>query len=222
MQTVELPHLRAAASTAKYGGNCASVRRRAGLNGARLAQWRVANNFGKLQGELLDVVMAGPKMRKWYGQASSNLPKDGGEPPEQEPEQQLPEDDIDRDYVLVTDADSPTGELVVLQLILLRAKIRVLVKDVAAAKAGYGPYVEPISVDLNSAAGLSKALKNVWSVIVLGKLGAVLPAAEAAGVKRVVLLSTAGMPQPGGLAGLFQDAADAVLKEPQREAAVAK
>lgn len=52
MQTVELPHLRAAASTAKYRGNCACVRRRAGLNGARLAQWRVANNFGKLQGEV--------------------------------------------------------------------------------------------------------------------------------------------------------------------------
>jgi hypothetical protein len=69
-----------------------------------------------------------------------------------------------------------------------------LVKDIAAAKAGYGPYVEPISVDLNSAAGLSKALRNVWSVVVLGKLGAVLPAAEAAGVKRVVLLSTAGEP----------------------------
>lgn len=33
--------------------------------------------------QLLDVVMAGPKMRKWYGQASSNLPKDGGGPPEQ-------------------------------------------------------------------------------------------------------------------------------------------
>jgi hypothetical protein len=30
------------------------------------------------------------------------------------------------------------------------------------------------------------------------------------------------MPQPGGLAGLFQDAADAALKEPQREAAVVR
>lgn len=30
----------------------------------------------------------------------------------------------------------------------------------------------------------------------------------------------AGMPQPGGLAGLFQDAGDSALREPQREAAV--
>lgn len=30
----------------------------------------------------------------------------------------------------------------------------------------------------------------------------------------------AGMPQPGGLAGLFQNAADTALKDPQREAAV--
>lgn len=31
-----------------------------------------------------------------------------------------------------------------------RANIRILVKDTVAAKNGYGPYVEPVSVDINS------------------------------------------------------------------------
>lgn len=34
-----------------------------------------------------------------------------------------------------------------------RANVRILVKDTAAAKNGYGPYVEPVSVDINSAGG---------------------------------------------------------------------
>eukprot|EP00878_Enallax_costatus_P012929 GHUV01013502.1.p1 GENE.GHUV01013502.1~~GHUV01013502.1.p1 ORF type:complete len:266 (+),score=88.18 GHUV01013502.1:1977-2774(+) len=164
---------------------------------------------------------AGPKMRKWYGQ-KSNMPRDGEEPEppiEQEPEPQQ-EESAERDYVLVTDADTPTGELVVLQLILLRANIRTLVKDTAAATTGYGPYVEPISVDTNSAGELARALRNVRCVVVLGKLGSILPAAQKAGIQRVVLLSTAGMPQPGGFAALFQNPADAALKEAPREAAV--
>lgn len=42
------------------------------------------------------------------------------------------------------------------------------------------------------AGGLARAMQGVKSVIVLGKLGSVLPAAERAGVERVVMLSTAG------------------------------
>lgn len=34
----------------------------------------------------------------------------------------------------------------VLQLILNRTKIRALVKDAAAAKAAFGPYIEPVQV----------------------------------------------------------------------------
>lgn len=40
--------------------------------------------------------------------------------------------------------------------------------------------------------GLARALQGVKTVIALGRLGALLPAAERAGVERVVLLSTAG------------------------------
>uniref|UniRef100_A0A383V5A3 NAD(P)-binding domain-containing protein n=1 Tax=Tetradesmus obliquus TaxID=3088 RepID=A0A383V5A3_TETOB len=202
----------------------------ANVGPARLAVSARSNNKGNAGGrlarELLDVVQGGPKLRKWYGQ-ESGLPRDGGEPeppqqqePRQQQQQQELEEDGEKDTVLVTDADTPTGELVVLQLILLRAKVRILVKDTAAAKTGYGPYVEPVSVDMGSAGGLARALRNVRSVIVLGKLGALPQAAAKAGVERLVLLSTAGMPQPGGLAGLFLSSADAALKDPQREAAV--
>lgn len=73
-----------------------------------------------------------------------------------------------------------------------RAKVRILVRDTAAAKTGYGPYVEPVSVDMSSTGGLARALRNVRSVVVLGKLGALPQAAKQAGVERLVLLSTAG------------------------------
>lgn len=42
--------------------------------------------------------------------------------------------------------------------------------------------------------GLARVLQGVKSVIALGKLGSLLPAAQRAGVERVVLLSTAGEP----------------------------
>jgi hypothetical protein len=73
-----------------------------------------------------------------------------------------------------------------------RAKVRMLANDVAAAKAGYGPYVEPISADISGGGGLARALRNVRCVIALGRLGKLLPAAQQAGVEHIVLLSTAG------------------------------
>ena len=65
-------------------------------------------------------VTGGPKLRKWYGEG--DLPLDGGNTivknmPEPE---DIAHEDIERDAILVTDADSPTGEQVVLQLILAR------------------------------------------------------------------------------------------------------
>jgi len=67
-----------------------------------------------------------------------------------------------------------------------------LANDVAAAKAGYGPYVEPISADVGGGGGLPRALRNVKCVVALGRLGKLLPAAKQAGVEHIVLLSTAG------------------------------
>lgn len=68
----------------------------------------------------LVVHTGGPKLRKWYGEG--DLPVDGGNSIVSnmpEPEDIAPEN-IERDAVLVTEADSPTGEQIVLQLILAR------------------------------------------------------------------------------------------------------
>lgn len=63
--------------------------------------------------------VGGPKLRKWYGEGE--LPVDGGDIVGKlpEPEDIAPED-TETDAILVTDADSATGEQVVLQLILAR------------------------------------------------------------------------------------------------------
>jgi hypothetical protein len=68
------------------------------------------------------VLAAGPKLRKWYGEGE-RLPSDGGglEParaPEPEPEEDT--EDEPKEAILVTDGNSPTGEQIVLQLILSR------------------------------------------------------------------------------------------------------
>jgi hypothetical protein len=70
--------------------------------------------------------------------------------------------------------------------------IRALVSNVAAAKNGYGPYVEPVSVSVDDSKALQRAMKGVKTLVVLGRLGKLLPAAKAAGVEQVVMLSTAG------------------------------
>jgi hypothetical protein len=60
------------------------------------------------------LVAAGPKLRKWYGEGERQ-PKDGGSDPEEEEE-----DEEAGESILVTDADTPTGELLLLQLMLAR------------------------------------------------------------------------------------------------------
>lgn len=61
----------------------------------------------------------GPKLRKWYGEGE--LPVDGGDIADKMPEpEDIAPEDIKTDAILVTDADSATGEQVVLQLILAR------------------------------------------------------------------------------------------------------
>ena len=74
--------------------------------------------------ELLDFVLAGPKMRRWYGEGEL-LPQDGDldlppmePPPAPQDQQVLPPEK--RTHILVTDADSPLGEQVLVQLILAR------------------------------------------------------------------------------------------------------
>ncbi len=71
-------------------------------------------------------------------------------------------------------------------------RIKALVRDTTAAKTAYGPYVEPISVDVGNAAVLKRVLRDVRTLVLLGRPGAALTAARDAGVERVVALSSAG------------------------------
>ncbi|GLC39859.1 hypothetical protein PLESTB_001291400 [Pleodorina starrii] len=138
----------------------------------------------KIGDELLDFVTAGPKLRKWYG--AGERPTDGGE--EQEPE----EPDMASDVVFVSEADSPIGEQVVLQLILARQQLRLSVRDVAAAKTAYGPYATPVPADA-ATANAARMLRGVKCLVLLGRppRGLLEAAAAARGVRHVVLLSAA-------------------------------
>jgi hypothetical protein len=166
---------------------------------------------------LLDGMMAGRKLRRWYGQSDepmlpTNRPAEVAEenPAIAEPDAAAAADDdtTPRTAVLVTGADSPTGELVVLQLLLAGASsggIRAVVSDVAAAKTAYAEYVEPVqapSGGAGPAAALAarRLLKGVAAVVCAGPLPNSLLEACAAtnaggkqsGVKRLVVLSTVG------------------------------
>lgn len=68
-------------------------------------------------------IAGGPKLRKWYGEGE--LPVDGGSIADKMPEpEDIAPDDTETDAILVTDADSATGEQVVLQLILARSDFK--------------------------------------------------------------------------------------------------
>lgn len=106
---------------------------------------------------------------------------------------------------------------VVLQLILNRAKIRALVKDPTAAKDGFGPYIEIVQGSSNDAAAVRRLLRGAKAAVCCGRLGALLPAAAAARVPHVVLLSAAGSEALGGLAALFASAEQKELADAGRE-----
>ena len=73
-----------------------------------------------------------------------------------------------------------------------RAPLKLLVKDVAAAKNAFGPYVQPLSLDPNSAALAPKALRGTRCLVVLGPAGKLLGAARQAKVEHVVVVSAEG------------------------------
>ncbi|GFR48699.1 hypothetical protein Agub_g10655, partial [Astrephomene gubernaculifera] len=125
---------------------------------------RLALCKSKFGDELLDFVTAGPKMRKWYGGDRALLASE-----EQEPEPDEPE--AISDTVLVMEADSPIGEQVALQLILARQQLRLLVRDVAAAKVAYGPYATAVPADAAAAVPVSpRLLRGVKCLVLLGSL----------------------------------------------------
>ncbi|XP_024531446.1 uncharacterized protein At5g02240 [Selaginella moellendorffii] len=123
--------------------------------------------------KLLDYIEGGPKMRKWYGAPDVQSTKFAEEKKEDDNQDEEEEEEGGvRDAVLVTDADSETGQLVVLSLIVQRCRVRVLVRDVKLATNAFGSYVEPIVGTVNDRGSLIKACKEVRAIICPKKLGA--------------------------------------------------
>ena len=75
-----------------------------------------------------------------------------------------------------------------------------MVRDVVKSKTEFGPYVEAISGDVGNGTALKSAMRSVKSVIIPGRIGSTVVAAQRLGVEHIVLLSAAGMP---GTTSLF-------------------
>lgn len=152
-----------------------------------------------LADDLLDVIEGGPKLRKWYGAAPLDEDGDGYDDYDN---QVFEDDEIEedtRDCILVTDAESEMGQMLVLQLIIARQRVRVLVKDAEGAKIGFGPYVEVSEGDTSNVQGLAEAMKGaVKTIICPGKVGEIPEVAPQRGIQHVVMLSSAGINEEAG------------------------
>eukprot|EP00850_Spirogloea_muscicola_P012707 SM000083S22754 [mRNA] locus=s83:292754:295675:+ [translate_table: standard] len=160
----------AAAGTSAALANPAPRRRAAAPPRARRGDGGVS--FGD---RLLDYIEGGPKLRKWYG-APDQLLRDGGEQrgdsdADEEEDLDLSRGGDERTAVLVCDADSETGQLVVLALILQRERIRALVKSVKSAESAFGPYVEAVEGTVDDPASVDKGLRGTRAVICPAKVG---------------------------------------------------
>ena len=123
-------------------------------------------------------------------------------------------ENLPRTAVLVTDADTPLGDAVVMQLILLKRTVVVMVSDEEAAAARYGPYVRTVNADAPD------LMHGVQAVICPGHLGDLASVARAQGAEHFILVSATGASRAnsGLLDGLF-GGDDAKRKNPAREAA---
>ncbi|CAA7394955.1 unnamed protein product [Spirodela intermedia] len=135
--------------------------------------------------QILDYIEGGPKLRKWYG-APDLLPKDGR--PEDE-DDGAPEAEQVRDAVLVTNGDSEIGQMVILSLIVKRARVKALVKDKQAVVEAFGTYVEPIAGDARSNSLPKEALRGVRAIICPSNEGFLSDVGQMKGVEHIVLLS---------------------------------
>ncbi|XP_039145267.1 uncharacterized protein LOC120282512 [Dioscorea cayenensis subsp. rotundata] len=134
--------------------------------------------------QILDYIEGGPKLRRWYG-APDLLPKDGG----LEEEDESPEIEEVRDCVLVTDGESEMGQMVILSLILKRARIKALVKDKKASVDAFGSYVEPVVGDKSDKLFLTKTMRNVRAIICPSNDGFLSSIGSMKDVEHIVLLS---------------------------------
>ncbi|KAG4937867.1 hypothetical protein JHK84_044114 [Glycine max] len=146
--------------------------------------------------QILDYIEGGPKLRKWYG-APDILEKDGTAIEDNEDD--YPEDEV-RDAVLVTDGDSEMGQMVILSLIVKKARVKTLVKDKRVALEAFGSYVEFLIIDhmmlvAKSMAGdtsdkrfVKKALRGVRTIICPNE-GFLSSVGSLQGVQHVIVLS---------------------------------
>ncbi|KAH0464002.1 hypothetical protein IEQ34_006788 [Dendrobium chrysotoxum] len=155
---------------------------------------------------ILDYIEGGPKLRKWYG-ASDILPKEVG--PEDE-DSESPEMGEVRDAVLVTNGESEIGQMVILSLVVKRARVKALFKDKKASVDAFGTYVEALVGDLSNMSFLSKALRGVRAIICPANDGFFSDAGRMKGVQHVILLSQLDVYKG---AGVFQ----AIIKKKSRE-----
>ena len=210
-----------------------------GVSSARGASLRCSAGGNKKKGlfdEMLDVMEGGPKLRRWYGQDSSvgapgvdrvevDAPAEAEEQTAAEIEDELRKWDAQpRRATLVTDANTPLGEAVIMQLIVAKQPVTALGVTTEQATMRYGPYVTAApDVAVDDAAGLATTIrKGVRAIICTGGAGAIPQAAVSDGkVKHVVLVSAAGASAGGG-GGIFDavfGGEEAKRRDPGREAA---
>ncbi|KAL9387693.1 hypothetical protein Peur_020817 [Populus x canadensis] len=151
--------------------------------------------------QILDYIEGGPKLRKWYG-APDLLPKDGSDA---EDEDELPEKNEVRDAVLVTDGESEIGQMIILSLIIKKARVKALVKDKRTAMEAFGTYVESMAGDASSKPFLKKALRGVRAIICPNE-GFLSNGGDLQGVKHVILLSQLSVYRgSGGIQALMKN-----------------
>ncbi|XP_024184229.1 uncharacterized protein LOC112189189 isoform X1 [Rosa chinensis] len=159
--------------------------------------------------QILDYIEGGPKLRKWYG-APELLPKDGSVA---EDEDELSEGDETRDAVLVTDGDSEMGQMVILSLIVKRARVKALVKDKRAALEAFGTYVESLTGDSRDKPFLRRVLRGVSTVICPNE-GFLSTVGSLKGVNHVILLSQLSVYKgAGGIQALMKSNARKLAEE---------
>lgn len=123
-------------------------------------------------------------MRKWYG-APDLLPKDGAS----EAEEDRYSESGTREAVLVTDGESEIGQMVILLLILKRARVKALVRDKRAAVEAFGTYVESMAGDVRDKSFITKALRGVRAVICPSNDGFFSDVERIRGVQHIIILS---------------------------------
>jgi len=134
---------------------------------------------------ILDYIEGGPKLRRWYG-APDLLPKDGAAEDEEDESQDIEES---RDAVLVTNGDSEIGQMVILALILKRARTKALVKDKRTTEEAFGTYVECMVGDIGDKSFTKRALRGVRAIICPADDGFFSEPIDLKGVQHIVLLS---------------------------------